>query len=270
VRIKTLFLVVSLLVIALVPMIASAQAIDEFIYPPASTLAGQSGGSGWAAAWSSSTGTAPPPRFVITSGGLTFPGLITNGNAVKANYSGTGWAYINRWTSATYGAANQTTWVQFLIRPDSGYGQWGVINLGGGISTPGSVQVGLTSAGGNKYLAIQPYGVSDITTPYNWAQGATYLVQAKYTVDGTGSLVNVQAWLWANNISPVATVVGNNLSWSGVGNTFQLYSSGNYTYDQFRVGDRPDDPVPEAGTMVALGSFLSMGGLFLRRRFAKS
>lgn len=270
VRMKALFVLIVALAVALVPVLATAQAVDEFIYTAGTPLAGKNGGTGWTGPWSSSVGTGPSPRFVISNGGLVFPGLITNGNAVSTNYTGTGWAYINRFMTSTYGAPNQTTWVQFLIRPDQDFGQWGVINLGGGITTPGSVQVGLGNAGLNRYIFIQPYGGSPITTPFAYNAGQTYLVQAKFTVNGLGNLVDVQAWVWQNNIAPAATVVANNLAWSGVGNSFQLYSSGNYTYDQFYVHDKPDNPVPEAGTMVALGSFLSMGGLFLRRRLVKS
>lgn len=267
-KVKTLFLVVALLAIALVPMFASAQAIDDFAYVPATPLGGQNGGTGWAGAWGTS---APfPGAFVITNGGLTFPGLLTSGNAAKAAYAGSTWAYNNRFTAASYGAPNSTTWVQFLIRPDVGYGQWGAIVLGGGFAASNSVQVGLNNDQTGHYLFIQQDSLAPVRVPFLYGVGQTYLVQGKYTVDNTGSLVNVQAWVWANNIAPAATVSANGLAWSGVGNSLQLYSSGNYTYDQFRIGDKPNDPVPEAGTMVALGSFLSMGGLFLRRRFAKS
>lgn len=271
-RVKTVFLVLALLAVAIVPMLASAQAIDEFIYPPATALGGQSGGTGWAAAW----GTSAPfaNAFQITNGGLAFPGLLTAGNATQAAFDGSTWAYNNRPMTASYGAANQATWMQFLIRPDTGYGQWGAMVLGGGYWQPGAVQVGLNTDESGRYLFIQhqPSSGSPVTyrTPFAYNVNQTYLVQGLFQVDPTGALVDVNAWVWANNIAPAATVGTSGLYWGGVNNNLQLYSSGNYTYDQFRIGDRPDDPVPEAGTMVALGSFVSMGGLFLRRRFAKS
>lgn len=267
-RLSSVLLVLAVLATALVPVAVSAQAVDDFAYVPATNLGGQNGGSGWAGPWGSSSPFSP--AFTITSGGLTFPGLITSGNAVRTNYSGSSWAYINRFTSAAYGAPNSSTWVQFLVRPDTGFGQWGSMVLGGAYWATNSVTVGLNSDNTGTYLYIQQGPNPPIRTPFAYSAGNTYLVQAKFDIDGTGSLVDVKAYAWVNNIMPTASVTANGLNWSGVGNSLQLYSSGDYTYDQFHVGDTPDDPVPEAGTMVALGSFLSMGGVFLRRRFSKS
>lgn len=265
---KSVVLLAAVLVFALAPVMTLAQgtAVEDFNYLPGSLINGQNGGTGWGGVWS----TLTPGSFTVTNGGLTFPGLLTSGNALTTAIQGSQWNYSLRPTSSSWGGAGTTTWAQYLIRPESGYGQWGTFVLGGSYMAADTVQFGLGTQGGQRYLFIQQ-GLTG--TPqmalYNWQPGHTYFVQGKLVVDGSGN-ANMTAYLWADNSGPVTSVSYSLPSWIGSSQWIQLYSSGGYTYDEFCIGSNCTPPVPEAGTMVALGSFLSMGGLFLRRRFSKS
>ncbi len=267
-RVKTLFALIAVLAIAIVPIAVLAQAQDDFAYVPGSNLHGQNGGIGWSGPWSEYS----PGSFVITSYGLTFPGLVTVPYATTANYSGTSISYANRNMTSSYGGNNTTTWFEYLIRPEVGYGQSGVMVVGGGFGTPTALQFGLQSDQTGNYLLVQRGNLgTPQRVPYNYQVGQTYLVQGKLEVDNLGQ-AQITAYVWSTNSGPDASVSSGYGSWTGVSNNIQLYSSGHYTYDYFKVcqNQQDCDPVPEAGTMVALGSFLSMGGLFLRRRFAQS
>ena len=255
--------VLLMLAVAVMPAMAAPNADDQFVYFPGLDLDTLNGGTGWASAWSKGFGGS----MFITNGGLVFPGLLTTGNAVNYNVpSGSGSAAYQRQLQVGYGGNNSVSFFQFLVRPESNFGQWGSFMLN-------NVEVGLTS-NPNKGLIIKDnnLGGSSQFANYSFNAGQTYLITGFISVDNLGQGI-MTAYLWANNLAP-AVSVSNNLAaagnWGNVYTDVTLFTSGNYTYDQFLFKDRPNDPVPEAGTMVALGSFLSMGGLFLRRRFAKS
>lgn len=264
------------LAIALVPVLATAQASDDFLTPPyivGNNIAGQNGGTGWAGPWGAAS--SPFGQYIsVRNGGLTFPGLITAGNAAIADFGGAGLTIHNRFLATPYGASGTTKWLQFLVRPENLFGQYATAGIGGGVAAPGNIQVGLNSLGvGSRYLLIQHRPLSgpavDYTVAYAFNPNQTYFVQARFDFK-PGNLVDVTAWVWSTNLGPDVSLSVSNLYWAGTNTSFNLMSSGNYSYDLFYLGDQPDNPIPEAGTMVALGSFLSMGGLFLRRRFAKS
>lgn len=256
-RTFVLVLLVGLLAVAILPATAAPNTRDDFNYLVGSNLTGQDGGIGWASAWASSI----PGSFTITSPGLVFPGTVTSGLAVSAGNFGASNQTSRRQTTLPYGTANSVTNFAFLIRPDANFGQWGSMQIN-------NVQVGLLDLAGRK-LFIQDGINPQVAVPYNFVAGSTYLVQGALSVNNAGA-ATMQAWVWSSNAG-WDTTVSTPLTgvWSGY-TTVMLNSSSYYTYDEFYFGDRPNDPVPEAGTMVALGSFLSMGGLFLRRRFAKS
>jgi hypothetical protein len=103
---------------------------EGFDYPVGSSLAGQSGGSGWAGAW-----TTPGGADLTIGTGLSFGGLATSpGSAVSAPYAppnmGSSVSYFTRNTASTYGADNTTTYFSFLLRPEAGFGFYGGINIG--------------------------------------------------------------------------------------------------------------------------------------------
>jgi hypothetical protein len=262
-----------MLAIACLPTLA-APAVDDFAYIAGNPLNGQNGGTGWAGAWTSLT----PGLFTISTPGLTFPGVVTTGNAVSVGVIQSGFAAADRQLDIPfrYGGLNTVSDFSFLIRPDTSFGQWGSMMLRNSIL---GTEFGLTTnpATGEQALFIQQGGSGGISSSASvtYVAGTTYLVKAKLTVDGAGAGV-LQAWVYDNdpNSNPALATTSMNLIypgqnyWGGTYSLIELYSAGNYTYDQFRVD--PPPYIPEAGTMVALGSFVSMGGLFLRRRFAKS
>jgi hypothetical protein len=265
------FAVLLLLAVACVPSLAAPNARDEFIYPAASVLHGQVGGVGWANAWNTYIGSG---NFLMTNGGLAFPGLVTNGNAVKNTQSVLGgFSASTRHTIKSYGGNSTDTWFQFLVRPDDLRAQWGSLV----INEPGvgsGLQFGISPVNKQLYVQQGNGGPSAVAGYAGMAAGQTYLVQSHLVIDGGGD-ASMSAYLWRNNggvPQQVASILNWGLlgDWSGAMIDIELYSSGQMVYDQFVITDRRNDPVPEAGTMVALGSFLSMGGLFLRRRFAKS
>lgn len=262
-----------MLAVAIVPAFA-ATAVDDFVYVPATILNGQNGGVGWATPWTSLT----PGLFTITNGGLSFPGLLTTGNAVQVGVVQSGFAAADRQLASgyKYGGLNTTSNFSFLIRPDAQFGQWGSMMLRNSIL---GTEFGITTnpSTGVQALFIQQGGSGGLSTstPITYVAGTTYLVKGQLVVDNAGA-GTLTAWVY-DPTGPSGTLIGTTSMaltyagqnyWGSQYSLVELYSAGNYTYDQFRV-DGPD-VIPEAGTMVALGSFLSMGGLFLRRRFAKS
>jgi hypothetical protein len=103
---------------------------EGFDYPVGSSLAGQSGGSGWAGAW-----TTPGGADLTIGTGLSFGDLTTSpGSATSAPYQppdmGSSVSYFSRNTAATYGVDNTTTYFSFLLRPEAGFGFYGGINIG--------------------------------------------------------------------------------------------------------------------------------------------
>lgn len=255
-----------MLAVVVVPAIA-AEAVDEFVYG-VGDLDTNNGGVGWVTAWSADL------IIDVTSPGLAFPGVLTSGNAVSVGTitSGAANATRNLAFGYKYGGLSTSSYFSYLIRPDTGYGQWGSMMIRtGSIRT----EFGLTQNPdlGAPGLFIQQGGPggSVATSSFSYAAGTTYLIKGQLDVDAFG-VGTMYAWLYDNDPNLYLPVASTSLvlsgNWSGSYDNVNLYSSGNYTYDQFRV--EGPDVVPEAGTMVALGSFLSMGGLFLRRRFAKS
>ncbi len=259
-----------MLAVVVVPAVAD-EAIDDFDYP-VGPLTGQNGGTGWADAWNASA------IVTVSTPGLIFPGVITNGNAASVGPIASGAATATRHLAFgyKYGGLSTTSYFSFLVRPDTNFGQWGSMMLR---QTTNGTEFGLTTNPSNQVqsLFIQQGGPGGLlaTQNFTYTAGTTYLVKGQLDVDALGAGV-LQAWVYDNdpNSNPALAYTSLNLTyvgqdyWGGSYDPVTLYSSGNYTYDLFEIKGPP--VVPEAGTMVALGSFLSMGGLFLRRRFVKS
>lgn len=109
------------------PSLARAETVyDGFNYPQGSSLAGQNGGFGWNGAWGGSglTATIAP--------GLSIGSLTTTGGSVatEAPIPGTV-AFYSRQLDTSYGADNTSVYLSFLLRPETGFGFYGGINLGG-------------------------------------------------------------------------------------------------------------------------------------------
>ncbi len=258
-----------MLAVVVVPVLAG-EAVDEFDYP-VGLLNGNNGGTGWSTPWTSGAGIS------VVAPGLTFPGLMTHYNAAQVTSGvGTGEALRNLSFGYKYAGAGTSSYFSYLVRPDTGFGQWGalMINRTGAIGLY-TVEFGLTRNPdlGAPGLYIQQGGLGGLINKgdYAYVANTTYLVRGQLDVTA-GGVGTMYAWLYDNDPNLYAPVASATLAlsgdWSNSMDNVWLYSAGGYTYDQFRFND--PDPVPEAGTMVALGSFLSMGGLFLRRRFVKS
>jgi len=255
-----------MLAVACVPVYA--QAVDDFAYTLATPLNGQNGGTGWNGAWNSLT----PGLFTITPN-LTFPGVVTTGEAVSVGTISSGFAAADRnlANGYRYGGLNSVSDFSYLVRPDASFGQWGAMMIRSSIL---GTEFGLTTNPQDQtqalYIQQGGAGGTKVLTPVTYTAGTTYLVKAQLVVDnlGNGALT---AWLYdndPNSFAPIASAFKNvGGGWGSYYSLVELYSAGNYTYDQFKV--RGDEPIPEAGTMIALGSFLAMGGLFVRRRMAR-
>jgi len=88
---------------------------EGFDYPAATNLRTQTGGSGWSGAWTN-TGNATE---TATSPGLTYPGLIVQGNKATLNGQQTtstngNSAFLLRDTAQTFGTDGSTLWLSFI------------------------------------------------------------------------------------------------------------------------------------------------------------
>jgi len=92
---------------------AGSYAYEGFNYTSATVLSGLNGGTGWAAAWSTSGGVG---NAKTTGGSLTYTGLPTTGNMLRQYGSATGTVTSSRTLSRTFGAVQEVYWISFLAK----------------------------------------------------------------------------------------------------------------------------------------------------------
>ena len=124
------------LTVALAPGGAGAAVIayEGFGYGAGADLSGQNGGTGWAGAWNNQGGaptltTAPGLGFgalAVTPGAASTAVVVTNDPGAKITT-------YTRSLATAFGTDGTTTYLSFLLRPDSGFDFYGGLNLGGGL-----------------------------------------------------------------------------------------------------------------------------------------
>jgi len=238
---------------------ALAGAIEGFDYTQGSVLGGQNGGSGFSAPWSDAQ-TALIERIVP---GLSYSGLATSPGAALSDAPVSGQvAFYTRQLSQPLGADNTTVFLSVLLRPESGFGFYGGVNLGG--------------------LFI---GKSGITNTYG-IEGPTNDISSTSTIAAAGTTVllvlradflagNDEFSLYVNpvvggGIPAVADATKSDLD-TGAINFLFVNNAGSWTTDEIRIGDTfasvTTASTPEPATLFV--SLLGLAGVSLSSIRAK-
>ena len=254
---------------------------EGFDYPAGSTLVGQNGGNGFAGGWISGGFNANPANdndYVISSGSLSSPNLLTSGNRVSTGPHGT-ISGLTRNLASPLGTPGTTAYLSVLLRPDGTIGA-GVFNgfFGIYLDSPVEPDIFIGKPGGG---ALGEYVVED--------RGGGGQVSSGIAVDLTkAALLVLRADFHANSalpdkftlyVNPGATEpsVGavKNDSNAGTISAVTLYSTGAYSTDEIRIGNTFADVAPQAGAAAVplpgalvpgmVGAFVAAG---VRRRRA--
>lgn len=134
---KTLPLFIQVVFVFVLGHFASVNALEivseSFDYT-AGSLTAQNGGTGWANAWSSATGTFGD-LVVVTGGSLTYTGVATAGNRISLSADGDEQRTLPAKTN-TYG---NTVWVSFLARFTQAGGGFNNVRLFDGSTLSGGI-----------------------------------------------------------------------------------------------------------------------------------
>lgn len=252
------------------PLSARAAAVvyDGFGYPPGVDLNGQNGGVGWAGGWFNQGGAAT----LTTAAGLGFGNLAVTPGAATTPVDNSIVSTYPRNFAAPMGADNTTLYLSFLLRPESDFGFYGGLNLGGYF-------IGKSGLNSNN----QP------VTTYGLEGGVTGNVASSAVVAqaGTTVLLVLRAQFKAGLdtfdlfVDPVpglaeplvADATMTNVDLDLVNNSFlYINNPGGWTIDEIRLGSTFADvtptavPAPSSALLIALG--MVVVGL-ARRRFKR-
>lgn len=228
---------------------AASIAYEGFDYSAGTPLNGLNGGSGWAGAWSAGN----PLAFVATPG-LAFNGLATTGGAATATAKpdppgGSDITFENRTLSNNVGADGTSLYLSLLLRPETGFGFYGGVNLGGlFLGKSGTTNTyGLEASGGNI--------ASSSVTP---TTGDTVLLLLRATFLAGDDVLElfVNPTLGAEPLLADASLSGFNL---GLANVFTINNAGAWTVDEIRLGTTFEDVVPTAVPEPASLTLLACG-----------
>ena len=231
------------------PVRAALIAYEGFGYAPGAPLNGQNGGTGWAGGW-----FAGNPLAFITTPGLTFSGLDDTPGAVtataKPNPPGGGdITFEQRQLATAVGVDGSTLYLSFLTRPETGFGFYGGLNLGG--------------------LFI---GQSGPTTTYGLETSTIASSSVEAQVGETVRLVLRARFLAGNDIFDLfvnpavggpdplvadATLTNFDL---GLASIITINNAGAWTLDEIRI-----DAVPEPSAALLVAGGLMLAGLARRR-----
>jgi hypothetical protein len=221
---------------------ATLLAYDGFDYPAGQDLAGQSGGFGWDSIWGNNGGAFT----VVSSPGLSYPGLGSLGNAAATapNQGATAGDSVTTYprvaSSNIYGIPGSTVYYSFLLQPDADFGNYGGINIGGG-----ELFIGRS---GNQ----STYGIEDATTvapgsvPVRQGVPALLVLRADFGLTGTDTF-RLYSDPTLPGLEPALDDATLTLNSTTQSNLLYLNNIGGYTTDELRIGTTYADvtAVPE-------------------------
>lgn len=168
---------------------ASAQLLsyDGFGNGPLPNLAGSTGGTGWASAWTS----AGDNLTRIAGPGLMYPGLATTpGAAVTPAAGGTWPSSIYQRVFQAPPAGSNSIYVSFLMRDDAAWGLWGGTSFG---SYPYKMTVG-SPLGYYSYGLMISEGLGDVSSK-PLIQGQTTLVVVRISKNTPAAGITYRMYL---------------------------------------------------------------------------
>lgn len=225
-------------------------AYEGFDYPSGGDLAGEDGGIGWSGPW---TDYGSGPITLVSSPGLSYPGLASLGNAASTP-AGAISTYPRQTTDTIYDVPGTTLYYSLLLRPDAGFGFYGGLNIGGLFFGASGNQTVYGLEGPASDLALS-------STPIVQGADALLVVQANFgTVNDTFNLYVDPSLPGAQPAVADATLV---LGVSGASNNLYINNAGGWSYDELRIGTTYADvvPVPEPAGAVLLGA--TMGSMLV-------
>jgi hexosaminidase len=201
------------------------------------TFAGTTGGQGWAGPWEVTKADA---TISFKKEGLTYPGLKTSGGCFNVQFANDkDMIDLHRSTIGTQGVPGTQMWMSYLIRANK---------IGDGhflVESDASKGAGVGKQWGNG-ICVFPYA-----TNVALVAGKTCLVVARYDCMAAG---HDAVYVWVNpalDKEPDVNAPGVAIStsaWSSTGTKFKFssqgYGSGNYDFDELRLGSSWQDVLP--------------------------
>ncbi|MEM9236706.1 MAG: fibronectin type III domain-containing protein, partial [Verrucomicrobiota bacterium] len=207
---------------------SAAKAHEPFDYDGGSAIDGQTGGEGFASAWKllSENGT-----IKIDGKGLSYPGVSSSGGALRVICENQESLQLDRNFKGTVGRSLEEVWMSFLVRGEK--------------VADGHVFVGMNTGGGIGKAWTNGFGVTN-NASRQMKPEETYFAVAKY--DCRDGADRIYFWLNPALDAEPATADADTLSIQedlGLGNRFginvQGHGSGEYVFDEIRIGTSWDD-----------------------------
>lgn len=245
-----------LMVHILAPARAMAELIayEPFDYAESTSLVGANGGIGFSSAWAPGGFNAKLyTSFHFSPGGLTYPGLATQGGVhVNADPVTTGGiAGLGRAWPKPLGAENGTYYLSFLHRPD-GDADFGSIVLGTG--TGNELAIGKSASTGLYYISNRG-GTGRVLSELPGEVGRTRLVVVKMEFQPGADRCTLYVDPVPGQPEPANGVVKEDLDL--LADKIFLYSRAAWSVDEIRLGTAWDDVTP-AGAKVSLAGGQAM------------
>ncbi|MFK5893547.1 MAG: hypothetical protein QM504_10035 [Pseudomonadota bacterium] len=235
----------TLILFTIMTIISNSQAqliaYDGFDYSLDDSLTGLDGGSGWATAWTSNSGSGK-----IVSG-LNYSDangnqLVREGNAYEVNPSIFFYQTL-RDTTTTFGTGGTTVWLSFIIQQAnvSTGTNYATVTLGTGFTFDSNAMIG--GIGGNPSHSFignfygSSGGVSDLSNTLGLSESTFLVLRFDFSESGNDSLS-----LWFNPIldntigDPLLTYSGKNYAEMISGITIAHGDFRNFVYDEIRIG----------------------------------
>jgi hypothetical protein len=222
--------------------VAELIAYEPFDYATSTKLAGANGGFGFASAWAAGGFNARAfQMFTIAPGGLTYPGLATEGDShVRVEIpAGPAIAGLGRAWAKPLGREPGTFYLSFLHRPD-GNEEYGSIVLGTGAGK--ELAVGKSAATGQYYISNRG-GAGRALSGVPGEIGRTRLIVVKMEFQPGPDRFTLYVDPAAGKSEPANGVVKEDLDLPLVDKIF-LYSRAAWSVDEIRLGTTWEDVTP--------------------------
>jgi hypothetical protein len=237
----------------LAPGRATAELIayEPFDYSADTPLVGANGGTGFASAWAPGGFNAKLHKlFHLSPGGLTYPGLATQGGVhVNAEPATTGGiAGLGRAWPKQLGAEDGTYYLSFLHRPD-GVEDFGSVVLGSG--TGNELAIGKSASTGMYYISNRG-GTGRVLSDVLGEVGRTRLVVVKMEFQSGADRCTLYVDPVPGQPEPGNGVVKEDLDL--LADNIFLYSRAAWSVDEIRLGTTWEDVTPVGQkTIMAAG-----------------
>lgn len=219
---------------------------EGFDYTAGSSINGQNGGSGWSGAW----GTPGGLDATVAGATLNFGGLPVSGGALATAGSqppgqGSSVATWVRSTNAAIGANGTTTYFSFLLRPDTGFGFYGGLNLGPAFVGLSGNQAFYGLEGPGNDVSLSSVGVSA-------GQAVFFVLRVDFQA-GNDTLSLFLNPVPGQPEPGVASVVKTNLD-LGTFSSLTVNNYGGFMTDEIRIGTDFASVAPTAVPEPAVGA----------------